>query len=440
MTAPTQDNPTERPHARLSASKSKMWMTCAGSIAMSELEAEQQSSAPAKLGTAAHSLGEHCLRHDEDADDWLGNWVGLDGELYVTKEAAPKGVELFEIDPDMTDAVQVYLDTVRGEVDRLQGALVIEHRFNLSWLRPDMFGTNDASVEDLVLQSELVVLDYKHGAGVPVEVVRNPQLMYYAVGKAHDCDWAFDLVTLIVIQPRCPHAGGSVRRWSISMADLKAWAHEELGPAAIAVERACEVAAETPVWEDVRTNLFRGGYLQPSTEGCKWCPALTNCPAAKAKVQEIARMEFADDPLELPAPTDREDLVKALEWVPFLDGFCKAVVRQSERLAQQEELPGYKFVHGRSTRKWKRDLNEGEIVTAMIGFGVDAEALYTEPELISGPAAEKLIRGKGSGKLKEQMAATLMDKFPGAPLLVRDTDEREAIKVSAQTDFEGVEE
>lgn len=435
-----QDNPTERPHARLSASKSKMWMTCAGSIAMSELEPAQVSSAPAKLGTAAHSLGEHCLRHDEDADDWLGHWVGLDGELYVTKDAAPKGVELFEVDPDMADAVQVYLDTVRGEQRRLSGALIVEHRFDLSWLRPDMFGTNDASVEDIVLGDELVVLDYKHGAGVPVEVKRNPQLMYYAVGKAHDCDWAFETVTLIVIQPRCPHADGAVRRWSLTMAELKAWAFEELGPAAIVVEHACQVAAEAQVWESIPTLLHEQGLLKPSAEGCKWCPALTNCPAAKAKVQEIARMEFANDPLDLEAPTREEELVQALEWVPFLDGFCKAVVRQAERLAQQEELPGYKFVHGRSTRKWKRELSEGEIVTAMVGYGVDAEALYTEPELISGPAAEKLIRGKGSGKLKEEMAASLMDKFPGAPQLVKATDSREAIKVSAQSDFEGVED
>ena len=71
----------------------------------------------------------------------------------------------------------------------------------------------------------------------------------------------------------------------------------------------------------------------------------------------------------------------------------------------------------------------------MIALGVDAEALYTEPKLITGPAAEELIRGKGSTARKREMNATLLRKFPGSPKMVPDDDPREAISVDAASDF-----
>ncbi len=54
MTKPTM---AERAHAKKSASGSKRWMSCAGSIPLADLLPAGGSSLPARQGTAAHALG-----------------------------------------------------------------------------------------------------------------------------------------------------------------------------------------------------------------------------------------------------------------------------------------------------------------------------------------------------------------------------------------------
>jgi hypothetical protein len=69
-----------------------------------------------------------------------------------------------------------------------------------------------------------------------------------------------------------------------------------------------------------------------------------------------------------------------------------------ERLAQRAmeagfDVPGFKLVRGRSVRKFREDMNEPKLVAAILkgGFVKDKAKLYTKPELISGPQAEKLL-------------------------------------------------
>ena len=434
-----QDNPMERAHAKLSASGSKQWMNCPGSLALEATLPDEESSEYANLGTAAHSLGEHCLREGfESPSLYLGMWIGLDGEMYETDQS-DKGMKCFEVDDDMADAVSVYVEAVKDEMDRLPGSeLSIERRFNLSWLRPDMFGTNDACVSDFL--NELVVLDYKHGQGVPVEAEWNSQFMYYGIGAAQEDSFLYDKVTFVVIQPRCPHPKGGVRKWSISMAELRKWAEEELAGAADKVREAEE--AYHPEWGMHPTDEFMDKYMSPGLETCRWCQAgPAGCEARNRKAMEVAAADFDDDPHELEAPTDLDKIAKALEWVPFLDAWCRSVDAHAQRLAEGgTKVPGFKLVEGRGTRKWIEDLSETDIVKAMTEFGVDASDMYTEPALISGPAAEKLIRGKGSGALKKEMSAKLLFKKPGALTLAPESDPREEVKASAQSDFEDVED
>ena len=69
-----------------------------------------------------------------------------------------------------------------------------------------------------------------------------------------------------------------------------------------------------------------------------------------------------------------------------------------ERLAQRAmeagfDVPGFKLVRGRSVRKLREDMNEPKLAAAILkgGFVKDKAKLYTKPELISGPQAEKLV-------------------------------------------------
>src|SRR5690606_4371694 len=61
---------------------------------------------------------------------------------------------------------------------------------------------------------QLVVIDYKYGAGVPVLPVEddgeeNSQLMYYAAGICNKVGYDFESVKLVVIQPRVWSEGES---------------------------------------------------------------------------------------------------------------------------------------------------------------------------------------------------------------------------------------
>ena len=118
------------------------------------------SSIYAIEGSAAHYLGEKCLRQNKDADHLVGKNITLDerGKLVKVKCTV-----------EMADAVQVYVDEIRRKRASLVGATFkIEERLDLGWLVPGMSGTGDhVAIEPL---GTLYVDDYKHGQGAMVEV------------------------------------------------------------------------------------------------------------------------------------------------------------------------------------------------------------------------------------------------------------------------------
>ena len=432
-----QDNPEERAHARKSASGSKTWLSCSGSIVMAELYPEgDRSREAADRGTAAHSLGEACIRNGfEHPSVYEGCWVTMDGEIHPDEPNA----YAFEVDYEMIDGVAVYVEAVREETERLDGAeMHVERRLDLSWLRPEMFGTNDCSVSSFM--DELTILDYKNGR-IFVSEVDNSQLKYYGVGVAHDEGFLHHTVNFVVVQPN-GERGAPVRRWSCSMDELKRWAEEELGPGADRVDEACElVRGMSP--KDAGRTLHEAGHLNATEEGCMWCPAQTECPAARARVFDTALADFDDEPDDVPVPQDLTELAKAMRWVPYIDAWCRGVMEHGQRAAEAgQTVPGFKLVQGgQAKRVWDPEVEENTIVAVMERLGVGADDLYTEPQLVTGPAAENLIKGKGAGKRKEEMNDLLLRKTVSDKVtLVPESDNREAIRPTAQSDFEEVDD
>lgn len=211
-------------HAVLSASSSHRWLACPGSINMCK-GIPPTTSSYADEGTAAHALAEICLGNKVDkAATYVGRPMYTDG----------KGKE-YIVTSEMAEAVQVYLDTIRQDMlDLGGGELFIERKFQLDWLYEGMFGRNDAMVAEPF--GILRVYDYKHGAGVAVEVENNPQLMYYGLGAVRDekVAGAYEEIELVVIQPRAIHPDGPVRRCRMSVDILLEWGRTVLLPGAIA--------------------------------------------------------------------------------------------------------------------------------------------------------------------------------------------------------------
>jgi hypothetical protein len=192
------------------------------------------------------------------------------GDRHGKEELYGEG-RVFEVNDNMVEAVQVYLDTIRGILAKNPGAeLRIEHKFHLASLHEDLWGTCDCVI---VLPFErLIVLDYKHGQGVAVDAEENSQGMMYARGAAEGED--LEDIEIVIVQPRAPHPQGPVRSWNISRTDLFTWADEVLLPAALATN-------------DPNAPLVAGSH-------CKFCPAGAVCPEKRREAFEAASMAFDD--------------------------------------------------------------------------------------------------------------------------------------------------
>jgi len=377
-------------HAVLSASGAHRWLACPGSIRLCE-GLPKTSSTYAEEGTAAHAVAELCLRTDQQAADRIGTIVTVNGTPWTVTE-------------EMAEAVQVYLDVVRGEYKTAGDTadMWIERKFRLDWLYPNLFGTNDAAVGDDAF-GILKVFDYKHGAGVPVEVENNPQLMYYALGAAKGS--GYDEVELVVVQPRAVHPGGPVRRWTISTEDLMTWGEEVLLPGAKATE-----ALDAP--------LCVG-------EHCRFCQALAICPEQKNQTLAVAKQAFQKRSLPAPDALTVPELRKILDVSDMIEawlGACRAHVRAllDNGMTTPEES-GYKLVAGRKTRSWLDEAKAEEWLTAIL----DEEA-YVPRKLVSPAQAEKVLKGAEAKKaiveLTQETRGTQM-----VPL----SDKREALTPAA---------
>jgi hypothetical protein len=442
-----QSDPSSRAHAKLSASQTKRWMTCSGSTLLIDnlppLFRSPQSEFAA-LGTAAHSLVEECINLGQaNCRTYKGYWVSRDGSIHRSK----RDPNAFEVDFDMMDAVDTMLRVVREEAERLGPSAEMrnEFKFDLSWLRPDMFGTNDVSIS--LFLDELVVIDYKHGQGVPVEVsykdedtqkvVGNSQLMYYALGAAHRYDFTHEKITLIIVQPRCPHPHGGVRRFTCSMQELL----EFKDKLAVAADRVYEAndsygAMQTQPWE--LKYLKAGDHCKSS-----FCANLATCPALYRLAQEEAMADFAEDPPStlLPISEGVEKLAQALKWVPVLDARNKAINELAQRLAEQGvKVPGQKLVRKKANRTWT--CTDHEVITLLNKHGLSDADIMSKPELKSPAQIEKIsasaklhvngVKAKGSESWE---VAPLAVKGVGGLTLAPDSDPRTEVVVDTTADF-----
>lgn len=367
-------------HARLSASSAERFMACPGSVTLSELLPPEEDSEYAAEGTAAHTLAERCLREEIDAFMCMG-------EVIKTESGD------FTVDGEMVEAVQLYVDYVRERSSPLvDGAeLLIEHTLDNTGLGPDFGGTSDAVINGIVDGKEgrggyIHVLDYKHGAGIAVDIAEydedgnrmnlNKQLMYYAFGvlRTLGVQWGDKIsVGLTIVQPRAFHSDGEIREEWTDSDNILAWGEDELIPAMKRVD-----SDDTP---------FDNG------EHCRFCPAKIVCPKLTedfdvvANLDEAALPGFSDD--ELAAEYDRIATVKMR---------CKAIETECyNRAMVGRQIAGTKLGYGRPTRVWRKSRTDDSGVeiafddAVLVEFGDDA---LTDPEVKSPAQIEKLPRGK----------------------------------------------
>ena len=427
-------------HSKLGASGSHRWFKCSGSVVLSEGR-PNESSVFAMEGTAAHFLGETCLRAQLRTPEGYLGWSAhvLETpkmkEVYLTetedmpKDLNPKFVHTFEVTEEMVEAVQTYLDAI-WNIYQPDDILVVEQKFDLSSLFPGMFGTADCVIYR-PSTGELFVFDFKYGQGVPVDVKGNEQQLFYSLGAAlHTPGRNLTDVEMAIVQPRCFHPDGPVRSWKISAVDLLDWSADLI-----------EAAERT----DVAATEYRAGNGDPdwfkkwtcAGDHCKWCPA-SPCMTVTNKAYEDAKAEFSSaGEIILPSvpALGGEELARVLRNADFMENWIKAVRAFAHHEGDAgRPPPGFKIVAKRATRKFK---DPETAKTFLIEKGIAESELYKDPIMKTPAMVETLVKSELGlkGKAAKEFLADLCEAISTGTTLVPVEDSRPPVKAEAADEF-----
>ena len=389
MTAPDHQS---RGHAPYAPSSAERWLTCTGCIPLelemrANNEIQEPETIPTQSGTAMHERSEvHLLKWTDVEDDTETLTYTVEGEEHT--------IAFEEWHPHVCGYVAAIRACYRELAD-LYGeenvVLSVEERVDI--IGADCFGTLDCAV--YVIGEELHLWDLKTGAGHIVMSKENPQFMAYAVGMCKKHNWDFGTVTLNRWQ--APHEGHQHDGWTCSIEQIKEF----------------EKYAKKQIRESKtgKKKFVIGDH-------CTWCKAKPRCPASRE--QTLSLFDDEGEPatnIEALSPDAVEFIVRygnrLKDYIDSVIGFATERVHGGD----EDILPGYKVVEGRSVRAWVDELSEDDIIQEVEMLG--AEATETKTKLRAFSKIEKEL-GKGS-------IDHLLVKKKGKPTLVPETDKRPAI-------------
>lgn len=437
-------------HSKLSPSGSKRWMLCPGSIGYcEELGIKDSASVYAMEGTAAHYLGEQCLRHKWDVDKLRGKkihveeWNNHDDDkdnffhtgFYKSKRTDTKGMtliyhEAFEVNDNMIDAVQVYIDYVLTHM-AFGGELLLEVKCPLTHLKiPGLDGGTSDTIMIFIKRFHVTVADYKHGQGVAVDAYDNPQTNQYGLGvlevlRDRGVDVTDYTVDLVIIQPRASHPHGPIRTHSTTAKELYHWQASVLIPAA-------------KLTQDPDAPLVAG------EEQCRFCPA-SPCPTQDEFMDELLVADFAD----LVDKESTENVVAALTIERKAEifthaGFIRAYVVKVENKIKEEMDAGstdyefdFKLVLTQPHRKLLPDATD-EIMSPLFDHLEEEDIFRTMPNTLT--LLESKLKKILGAKEARQIMDEVTERPEGTTVVALLSDKRQEILPSTETDFDGLED
>lgn len=354
-----------RQHSPLGASAAARYIHCPGSVRLAEKIRPGFPSVEAdytRHGTAAHKMVAYCL------SNYLDAWEAMDHDW---------GCEFSFVE---IEAMQWFIDLVRQRIrvfkeayDGQSVSIFIEFPTHRPELHELFYGKLDVGI---VAGDEAEIIDYKHGAGVAVDVENNPQLQMYGVGFVLEMP-EVRKVRLRIGQPRAYHPDGPDRSWEIEVPELMHWLDTVLLPAM--------------EWADPGFPLGPDEAEPPLTPGewCRFCPAKRQCPALdkQVKLVEIANVQegMSNELLG--------DLYAMLPTVKMRIAAIETEVHARNLRDPTNLVPGTKLVAAKSNRIWKDDA-EINIVRVL---GLDAY----EPAKLKSPAKLEELGAKAKPLTKQ---------------------------------------
>jgi hypothetical protein len=321
-------------------STAKRVMNCPGSVALVQKMPPQPSNKYADEGTLLHNVIAEIVMSDKHPEDFLHtkyNDQVLTLDL-IDNKLVPALAALDVIDPNKEMEIEA------------------ETRVGFGDLLPDVFGSTDLIGR---IGKRAVVLDWKFGDGVAVEVEENPQLMFYAAAamRTEETKWAFDGVEeieMVIVQPP------QVKRWVTTPARIANFEKELI--------RAVKLAQQP------NAELKIGDH-------CRWCAAKPICPQMTGAVDRALKTSI--DGLDAPtisAYLKNADMLE--QWITDLRALALQMLDSGAR------LPDYKLVAKRAIRQWT---DEDKAKVALFAYGL-TESEVMETSIISPAKAEKVLK------------------------------------------------
>lgn len=334
-------------------STAKRVINCPGSVALVQKMPPKPSSEHADRGTLLHNTMEEILTSGEAPEHFLGARYKdqiLTQDL-IDEKVKPALEALDAIDPDQTMEYEV------------------ETRVGFGDLLPGVFGSTDLIGR---IGNRAVVLDWKFGDGVMVEVEENPQLMFYAAAamRTAEAQWAFDGATeieMVIVQPP------EVRRW-VTTPDRIARFEKEL---VVAVKTALKDNAPLTVGDH-----------------CRWCAGKPICPKMTGAVERALKVQIEALPAQqISTFLKNADMLE--DWIRDLRALALQMLESGAK------LPEYKLVAKRAIRSWS---DEEKAKVALFAYGL-TESEVMETSVVSPAKAEKALKKRKIGLPEDLVVA-----------------------------------
>mgnify|MGYP002623385933 CR=1 FL=1 len=405
--------PSPTGHSLLSPSGAHRWLVCTMAPRFEEQFPSPGDTKYTAEGILAHSVCELYARQ------------AFYGKM--TKRQFNGALKKFQADesyaPEMLETAQAYVNYLTEKANGYSDKpnVFFEQRVDLSDWIPEGFGSCDCI---MIGDDTLHITDYKHGVGVPVDAIGNPQMRLYALGalKMFQPIYgdAIKKVSMGICQPRLYDAA---KEDSMTVQELLDW-------------------GET-VKVKARQAYDGTGEFCPG-DHCKFCRGKYQCPARAERntaLEDFAgcvtpdKAEGVTDPqartvLGLPRMLTNDEIGDLLRRGENLVSWYNDLKEYAQKaLLNGEAIAGWKLVEGKSNRVI--DDVDG-LIDDMLKAGYDRAVLYkTEPLTLT--AYEKLV---GKAKFAEQFGKRI-SKPKGKPTLAGADDPRDPWS-SAAEDFKGV--
>ena len=351
-------------------STAKRVINCPGSVALVQKMPPQPSNKYADEGTLLHNVIADIIMSDNPPEHYLGTKYQdqvltqelIDNKLKVALTA------LDEIDPNKEMEIEA------------------ETRVGFGDLLPGVFGSTDLIGR---IGKRAIVLDWKFGDGVAVDVEENPQLMFYAAAsmRTESARWAFEGATeieCIIVQPP------QIKRWVTTP--------ERIAKFELELVQAVKMAKKPDA------PLKTGDH-------CRWCAAKPVCPQMTGAVDRALQtsIQAIDAPM-LGAYLANADMLE--DWIKDVRALAHQI------LDSGASVPGYKLVAKRGTRQWTK---EEDVVHWLDGKGLEPNEIYSK-ELLSPAQMEKVLK-----KRKLTLPDDLVVSVSTGTTLAAESDPRPAV-------------